>query len=94
MQIPAQVGRCWGISQPETVAEHPFRVGLFGIALAAMEGADPGRTAALCLIQALRTESVTQLAQAIVTYDSRGWWVSFVSSYHELRAVTRTCQGR
>lgn len=39
-----------GISQPETVAEHSFRVGLVGIVLAAMEGADVGRVAALGLV--------------------------------------------
>jgi putative hydrolase of HD superfamily len=173
-----------GIRQPESVAEHSFRVGLVGIALAAMEGADPGRTAALCLmhdvhesrigdvpsvgrayvttavpqavtahqtaampdetasvfqeitaeyedvetleskvahdadkietllqateyaaqgyssqawqdtsIQALRTKSAKQLAQAIMTSDPRGWWLTFASSYHELRASTRAQQG-
>jgi 5'-deoxynucleotidase YfbR-like HD superfamily hydrolase len=173
-----------GITQPETVAEHSFRVGLVGIALAALEGADPGRTAALCLmhdvhesrigdvpsvgrayvttavpeavtahqtsgmpegianvfqdltaeyeatetleskvahdadkvetllqaseyrtqgysaeawqdtsVQALRTESAKQLAQAITASDPRGWWMSFASSYHELRASTRARQG-
>ncbi len=173
-----------GITQPETVAEHSFRVGLVGLALAALEGADPGRTAALCLmhdvhesrigdvpsvgrayvttavpeavtahqtsgmpdeiakvfqdltaeyeaaetlesrvahdadkvetllqaseyttqgysaeawqdtsVQALRTESAKQLAQAITTSDPRGWWMSFASSYHELRASTRARQG-
>jgi len=173
-----------GITQPETVAEHSFRVALVGIALAALEGADPGRTAALCLmhdvhetrigdvpsvgrayvttavpeavtahqtsgmpdeiakvfqeltaeyeatetlestvahdadkietllraseyrtqgysaepwqdtsIQALRTESAKQLAQAITTSDPRGWWMSFAASYHELRASTRARQG-
>jgi 5'-deoxynucleotidase YfbR-like HD superfamily hydrolase len=39
-----------GIPQPESVAEHTFRVGIVGIALAAQEGADIGRTAALCLL--------------------------------------------
>jgi putative hydrolase of HD superfamily len=39
-----------GIPQPETVAEHCFRAGAVGIALAALEGADIGRTAALCLL--------------------------------------------
>lgn len=173
-----------GITQPETVAEHSFRVGLVGIALAALEGADPGRTAALCLmhdvhetrigdvpsvgrayvttavpdavtahqtsampdqvaktfqeltseyeatetpeakvahdadkietllqaaeyeaqghatgpwrdtsIQALRTESAKQLAQAITTSDPHGWWMAFASSYHELRATSRARQG-
>src|SRR5215475_5990764 len=174
-----------GITQPETVAEHSFRVGLVGIALAELEGADSGRTAALCLmhdvhesrigdvpsvgrayvttvvpevvtahqtsgmpdeiaktfqeltseyeaaktlesrvahdadkvetllqaaeyeaqgyaagpwrdtsIQALRTESGKQLAQAITTSDPHGWWMAFASSYHELRATGRARQGR
>jgi len=39
-----------GIRQPESVAEHSFRVGLIGIVLAALEGANPGQTAALCLM--------------------------------------------
>jgi len=39
-----------GIPQPESVAEHSFRVAVVGITLAAMEGADVGRTAALCLM--------------------------------------------
>jgi 5'-deoxynucleotidase YfbR-like HD superfamily hydrolase len=173
------------IKPPESVAEHSFRVGLIGIVLAAIEGADPGRTAALCLmhdvhetrigdipsvgrsyvttakpeavtshqtsvmpeevakllqdltgeyedtetiesrvahdadkvetlmqareyaaqgyatepwsdtsIQALRTESGKQLAQAIVAGDPHSWWSTFASSYHELRAATRARQER
>lgn len=173
-----------GIRHPESVAEHSFRVGVIGMALAAMEGADPGRTAALCLmhdvhearigdvpsvgrayvttavpqavtahqtaalpdeladlfqgitaeyedaetleskvahdadkietllqareyatqgyasepwqdtsVQALRTESAKQLAQAITSSDARGWWMNFASSYQELRATTRARQG-
>jgi putative hydrolases of HD superfamily len=39
-----------GIPQPETVAEHSFRVSIVGITLAATEGVDVGRTAALCLL--------------------------------------------
>lgn len=172
-----------GIRHPESVAEHSLRVGLIGIVLAAIEGADPGRTAALCLmhdvhetrigdipsvgrsyvttakpqavtshqtavmpdevakvlqeltgeyedtetiesrvahdadkvetlmqareyaaqgyasepwsdtsIQALRTESGKQLAQAIVAGDPHSWWSTFASSYHELRAATRARQ--
>lgn len=38
-----------GIPQPESVAEHSFRVGMVGMMLAAMEGADLGRTVALAL---------------------------------------------
>jgi 5'-deoxynucleotidase YfbR-like HD superfamily hydrolase len=172
-----------GIKQPESVAEHSFRVGMIGLVLAAIEGADPGQTTALCLmhdvhetrigdvpsvgrnyvttakpeavtahqtsgmpdevakvlqgltreyedtetiesrvahdadkletlmqareygaqgyatgpwedtsIQALRTESGKQLAQAIVAGDPHGWWSTFASSYHELRAATRARQ--
>lgn len=174
-----------GIRQPESVAEHSFRVGMIGLVLAALEGADPGQTAALCLmhdvhetrigdvpsvgrsyvttatpqavsahqtsgmpekvaatlqaltgeyedtetiesrvahdadkietllqateyaaqgyatgpwqdtsIQALRTESGKQLAQAITTGDPHDWWSAFASSYHELRATTRARQGQ
>jgi putative hydrolase of HD superfamily len=38
-----------GIPQPESVAEHSFRVAMVGITLAALDGADIGRTAALCV---------------------------------------------
>jgi putative hydrolases of HD superfamily len=166
-----------GITQPETVAEHSFRVGMTGIVLAALEGADVGRTAALCLmhdthetrigdvpsvgrayitsaapeavsahqtaampndvakvlqdlkaefeagvtvearvardadkletllqaveyqaqghdtaawretsIDALRTDSAKQLAQAVSSADPHGWWSAFAASYRELRA--------
>jgi 5'-deoxynucleotidase YfbR-like HD superfamily hydrolase/biotin operon repressor len=39
-----------GIPQPETVAEHSFRVAMVGMAMAALEGADAGHVAALCLM--------------------------------------------
>lgn len=39
-----------GIPQPESVAEHSFRVAVIGIMLAALKGADVGRTASLCLM--------------------------------------------
>lgn len=183
--IPRSGWLLLGITQPETVAEHSFRVGLIGLTLAALEGAEPGRTAALCLmhdvhetrigdvpsvgrayvttavpeavtahqtsgmpddiaktfqeltteyeatetleskvahdadkvetllqaaeyqtqgydtepwrntsIEALRTDSAKQLAQAIITSDPRGWWRTFAASYHELRAASRAQQGR
>jgi putative hydrolases of HD superfamily len=38
-----------GIPLPESVAEHSFRAAVVGMTLAAIEGADVGRTAALCL---------------------------------------------
>lgn len=38
-----------GVQNPESVAEHSFRTAIVGYVIAAMEGADPERTAALCL---------------------------------------------
>lgn len=38
-----------GIDHPESVAEHSFRTAIIGYLLASMEGADPARTALLCL---------------------------------------------
>ncbi len=38
-----------GIGQTERVAEHSYRVGMVGMALAGLAGADTGRVAALCL---------------------------------------------
>ncbi len=38
-----------GVDDPESVAEHVFRTAILGYLLAALEGADPFRTAALCL---------------------------------------------
>jgi putative hydrolase of HD superfamily len=59
-----------GITQPETVAEHSFRVGMVGVALAALEGADVGRTAALCLLHdghETRIGDVPSVGRAYVT---------------------------
>ena len=39
-----------GVKDPETIAEHSFRAAIIGTMLAAMEGADPARTALLCLL--------------------------------------------
>jgi 5'-deoxynucleotidase YfbR-like HD superfamily hydrolase len=39
-----------GVPQPESVADHSFRVAIVGMMLATMEGADVGRTASLCLM--------------------------------------------
>jgi 5'-deoxynucleotidase YfbR-like HD superfamily hydrolase len=59
-----------GIPQPETVAEHSFRVGVVGITLAALESADVGRTAALCLLHdahETRIGDVPSVGRAYVT---------------------------
>jgi putative hydrolases of HD superfamily len=59
-----------GIAQPETVAEHSFRVGIVGITLASMAGADVGRTAALALMHdahETRIGDVPSVGRAYVT---------------------------
>jgi putative hydrolase of HD superfamily len=38
-----------GVNDPESIAEHSFRTAVIGYLLAIMEGADPGKTATLCL---------------------------------------------
>jgi 5'-deoxynucleotidase YfbR-like HD superfamily hydrolase/DNA-binding transcriptional regulator YhcF (GntR family) len=169
-----------GIPAPESVGDHSFRVGILGMVLASLEGADPGHVAAMCVlhdahetrigdvpavgrayittakpevitghqtagmpddmgkmfqdltaefeaaktlearvardadkletllqaveygeqgykteawmktsIEALRTDSAKQLAQAINAADPAEWWSSFAASYHELRASSR-----
>jgi len=39
-----------GITQPESVAEHSFRVAMVGLVLASIEGGDIGHVTALCLM--------------------------------------------
>lgn len=39
-----------GVRDPESVAEHAFRTAIIGYVLAQMEGADPEKTALMCLI--------------------------------------------
>jgi putative hydrolases of HD superfamily len=39
-----------GVREPESVADHSFRVAIIGMILAAIEGADVGHTAALCIM--------------------------------------------
>jgi putative hydrolase of HD superfamily len=38
-----------GVGEPESIAEHAFRTAIVGYLLATLEGADPARTALLCL---------------------------------------------
>jgi putative hydrolases of HD superfamily len=61
-----------GIRLPKSVAEHSFRVGVVGLVLAALEGADVGRTSALCLLHdspETRTGDVTAIGRAYVTAE-------------------------
>ena len=59
-----------GVPRPETIAEHSFRVGMVGMALAAIEGADIGHTAAMCLLHdahETRIGDVPSVGRAYVT---------------------------
>jgi 5'-deoxynucleotidase YfbR-like HD superfamily hydrolase len=59
-----------GIPDPETVAEHSFRVGAVGIALAALEGADIGRVAAMGVLHdghEARLGDVPSVGRAYIT---------------------------
>jgi putative hydrolases of HD superfamily len=62
-----------GVPDPESVAEHSFRVAIVGIALATLEGADVGRTAALCILHdspESRTGDIPAVGRAYVTTAS------------------------
>lgn len=61
-----------GIPAPESVAEHSLRVGIVGATLAAMDGADPGRTALLALFHdahETRIGDVPSVGRAYVRTD-------------------------
>ncbi|MFI5080128.1 MAG: HD domain-containing protein [Streptosporangiales bacterium] len=57
-----------GIGQPESVAEHSFRVGMVGMALAGLAGADTGRVAALCLAHDMAETRITDVASVARAY--------------------------
>jgi 5'-deoxynucleotidase YfbR-like HD superfamily hydrolase len=59
-----------GIPQPESVAEHSFRVTMVGITLAALAGADVGRTAALCAFHDGHETRVSDVASVGRAYIS------------------------
>jgi putative hydrolases of HD superfamily len=62
--------RSLGIQLPESVADHTFRVAVIGSALAMLDGADPGRTALLCLFHdthETRIGDVQAVGRAYVT---------------------------
>src|SRR4051794_31383124 len=62
-----------GVPDPESVAEHSFRAAIVGIALAPLQGADIGRTAALCIVHdspETRIGDVPAVGRAYVTTAS------------------------
>lgn len=62
--------RSLGIQLPESVADHTFRAAVIGSVLAMLGGADPGRTALLCIFHdahETRTGDVQAIGRAYVT---------------------------
>ena len=58
-----------GVDNPESIAEHTFRTAIIGYLLARMEGADPAKTATLCLFhdtQESRIGDVPSVGKAYV----------------------------
>jgi putative hydrolases of HD superfamily len=59
-----------GVRDPESVAEHSWRAAVTGMAIASLEGADPARTALLCVLHdtpETRIGDIPKLGQAYLT---------------------------
>jgi putative hydrolase of HD superfamily len=61
-----------GIDDPESVAEHSFRTAILGYVLATMEGADPLRTAAICLFHDIHEARIGDLHRVNTRYLDPG----------------------
>lgn len=62
-----------GITDPESVAEHSFRTAILGYMLASLEGADPMKTAVMCLFhdtQEARVNDLHKVAQRYIDLDN------------------------
>jgi putative hydrolase of HD superfamily len=57
-----------GVQQPESIAEHSFRAAVLGYLLAGLEGADPMKTALLCLLHDLQETRVGDLHRINAQY--------------------------
>ena len=65
-----------GIKDPETVADHSFRVAVIGYLLAQLEGADAGKTAVMALLhdtQESRTGDIPAVGRPYVTAARTRW---------------------
>jgi len=57
-----------GIKDPETVAEHSFRVAIIGYLLATLEGADPKKTILMCLFHDIPETRIGDLHKVAQNY--------------------------
>jgi putative hydrolase of HD superfamily len=82
------------VSSTETVAEHSHRTTVIGVALAAMEGADPARTALLCALHDLHETRVGDQTPVtrryVTTADPRKVTADQVSGTHPTVGSTVT----
>src|SRR5580698_2742344 len=88
-----------GVQNPETIAEHSFRVGMVGMALAAIEGADIGHKAAMCLLHDAhetrigdvpsvgRAYVTTAAPEAISSHQTSGMPDAAAKAFQELTAL-------
>ena len=61
-----------GITDPESVAEHSFRTALLGYILASLEGADPQKTAMICLFHDMGEARINDLHRVAKRYIDVG----------------------
>ncbi len=61
-----------GIDHPESVAEHSFRAALLGYILASLEGADPQKTAMICLFHDMGEARINDLHRVAKRYIDVG----------------------
>lgn len=67
-RLPRAGWQLAGVAQPESVAEHSFRVGILAYAIAVMEGGNPDRAAALGLFHDLPETRISDVASVGKAY--------------------------
>lgn len=74
------------IPHPESVAEHSFRTAILGYILASLEGADPLKTAAICLFHDTAEARIGDLHRVAKRYINvkEGEEVAFSEQVHRL----------
>jgi 5'-deoxynucleotidase YfbR-like HD superfamily hydrolase/DNA-binding transcriptional regulator YhcF (GntR family) len=97
-QLPRTGWLMLGITQPESVAEHSFRVGMTGMVLAALAGADVAHTAALALMHDVHESRVGDIAsvgrayltaaapEAVTAHQTAGMPAGLAKQLQELTA--------
>lgn len=67
-RVPRSGWSLAGISQPESVAEHSFRVAILGYILAYLEDADPMKTSLMCLFHDTQEARINDLHRVAHRY--------------------------